>query len=306
MKSAIAIPILVGAILFTANQALSKESKKKSDLTSKNEQREITSEKKIEVDIELSMVDLSLSKATGNQAFNIDIEYDADHFEPLVSYKVRGDYGFLELGMEYDECINGHDELGDLFKGVFSDDHKDVENNKWEVYLTDRFPLAIAAEVALGSGELDLTDLQIENLRIEAGLSDMTIKFDKPNPIKMDRLAIEAGLGDFHLENLGNASIKRLNLEVGLGSATIDLSGPINTDMTAEMDVGLGSLELQIPKGLPVKIRCECSFLSSIDLDDFRKKGESTYYSPGFDKDKDYITLNLGVGLGSVKVEWLE
>jgi hypothetical protein len=308
MKRIMVIPYLIGVILLTSNPGFPKKSEADEKLTQKNAMSELSTEKKIEVDIELSMADLTLSKASGDQAYTIDIDYDEEHFMPLVSYKVRGDYGVLKLSMDYDEQVSDYKELDDLFKGVISHDH-DKDNakyNKWNVLLSDHVPLEISAELAMGSGDLDLTDLQIDDLKLEAGLSDLTVRFDKPNPIAMDRFAAEVGLGSFELIKMGNASVKKLSIEVGLGSATIDMSGPINPKMSAQLDVGLGSLELLIPKGLPVKINCDCSFLSSVDFDDFRKQGESTYLSPGFDENKDYITLNISVGLGSAKVEWIE
>jgi hypothetical protein len=308
MKRMIVIPCLVGIVLLTASPGFPKKSESNEKWTQKNAQGVLSTEQKIEVDIELTMADLTVSKASGDRAYNIDIDYDEEHFEPLISYKVRGDYGVLELSMDYDEPVTDHKELEDLFKGVISNDHDkgDARQNKWNVLLTDRIPLEISAELAMGSGYLDLTDLRIDDLKLEAGLSDLTVKFDKPNPISMDRLAAEVGLGNFNLINVGNASVKQLSIEVGLGSATVNLSGPITPGLSAQLDVGLGSLELEIPKGLPVKIKCDCSFLASVDFDDFRKQGDSTYLSPGFDEDKDYVTLNMSVGLGSAKVKWVE
>jgi len=272
------------------------------------EQQELTSEEKMNVSFELFMVELTLKKAPGNLAFKVDVMYDEDYFKPLISYKVRGDYGFLKLGMEYDEDVefDDFDKLGDIIKGAMHHGDRDINGNRWDMFLTDRIPLEIAAEFAMGNGEMDLSGLKVQELRIEAGMSAMTVKFDEPNPIKMDRLAIEAGLGDFELINLGNASTERLTVEVGLGSATIDLSGPLPKNLDAEMDVGLGSLKLRIPKGTPVKINCECSFLSSVDFDHFKKIDEDEYVSPGFNEDKDFITLNLAIGLGSAEVVWVE
>lgn len=308
MKPTIVMQCLLGVILLCVNPGFSKKSDPDEKWTQKSAQSELSTETKIEVGIELSMVDLTISRATGDQAYDIDIDYDEQHFEPLISYKVRGDYGVLELGMEYDEEITDHKDLEDLFRGVISHDHhkEGTRHNKWNVLLTDRVPLEISAELAMGRGDFDLTDLKIDDLKLEAGMSDLTVKFDKPNPVTMDRLAAEVGLGSFELIKLGNASVRQLSIEVGLGSATIDLSGPITPNLSAQLDVGLGSMELLIPEGLPVKINCDCSFLSSVDFDDFRKQGESTYYSPGYQEGEDYVTLNMSVGLGSAKVKWVD
>ena len=308
MKKSAVVLLLISALLVTVSQGFSRKSKHDKELSHMTEQQELTSEEKMDVSFELSMVELTLKKAPGNLAFKVEIMYDEDYFEPLISYKVRGDYGILELGMEYDEDMefDDFDKLGDVIKGAMRHGDKDMDENRWEVLLTDRIPLEIAAEFAMGNGEMDLSGLKVQELRIEAGMSDMTVKFDEPNPIKMDRLAVEAGLGEVELTNLGNASAERLTIEVGLGSATVDLSGTLSSSLDAEMDVGLGSLKLLIPEGTPVKINCKCSFLSSVDLDRFKEIDDDEYVSPAFDDDKDFITLNLAVGLGSAEVEWVE
>lgn len=301
-----AVLLLIGVVLINVNSGFSKKSESDNDWASKTEQADLTTEQAMEVDLDLSVVDLHLAKASGNQAYNVSLNYLAKHFEPLVSYSVRGDNGFLKLGMEFDESMTDHKDLEDLFKGAGSGPDKNATHNQWNVLLTDRIPLEISADLAMGSGDFDLSSLKVEDLKIEAGMSDVTLKFDTPNPVAMDRLAVETGLGSLKLEKLGNASAKTVTIEVGLGSATIDMSGPLPKNLTAKMDVGLGSLELLIPKGSQVKVRCDCSFLSSVEFDDFHKKGDSTYLSPGFDENKDYITLDLSVGLGSARVKWIE
>jgi len=255
-------------------------------------QSEITSEQSMEVKIELSMTDLVLSKASNNFAFQAEVEYDSAFVQPLISYKIRGDKGFLDLGID----LEGID--------IGAGDKRDSLSNRWQVKLTDKIPLEIDAELAMGKGQMDLSGLRISDLKVEVGLSDLTMRFDEPNPIVMDRLAVECGLGSLKIQNLGNASLKNFKLEAGLGSAEIDLSGKLPNDFRADMEVGLGSLEIFIPEGMQVKVYCDCSFLSSIDFEDFKKMDDNVYVSPGFDEDKEFITLHLSVGLGSADIKW--
>ena len=95
-------------------------------------------------------------------------------------------------------------------------------------------------------------------------------------------------------------------MEVGLGEATVDFSGNWNQDFSATMEVGLGELKLRLPRGLPVKINCECSFLSSVDFDDFRKIGDDVYVSPSYEDSKDYVQFDISIGLGSAEVVWID
>jgi hypothetical protein len=210
---------------------------------------------------------------------------------------MRGDKGFLDLGTD----IEGFDT-----ENIQNMGKNDSLSNKWQVQLTDKLPLEISVELAMGNGKLDLSGLRVSELKLEAGLADMTVIFKEPNQVIMDRFAAECGLGSMHIEELGNASTKYFKFEGGLGSAVIDLQGALPKDFRADMEVGLGSLEVHIPQGTQVKINCDCSFLSSVNFEDFTRKDDKVYLSPGFNAEKDYITLNVSVGLGSAKVSWVK
>jgi hypothetical protein len=301
MTKRILLYFVIGGLLMAAGSGFAKKTYKKTDLRKETIQRELTSEKSMVVKMDLSMVDLSIAKVTDNLAYKADLLYDADRFSPLISYNVRGDRGFLDLSADVDE-FDDFDDIGDLFKG--GDFGEDGDHpNSWDLYLTDRIPLDITTELAMASGDLDLSGLQIVDLRMEAGMASMKVKFDEPNPVTMDRMAIEVGLGDMEMENIGNASAKKLDVEVGLGSATIDFGGKVPRDFRAEMEVGLGSLTIVIPKDVQAKIHCECSFLSSVDFEGFKQIDDDLYVSKGFDSDEDYITIKLSVGMGSVEVK---
>jgi hypothetical protein len=305
MKKYILIITLIGGLVCSHCQAVPRKYGslvKQTDNTSEQsytrghnklvQQSEITSEQSMEVKIELTLTDLALFKADEKNAFQVEVRYDSSYVRPLISYKIRGNKGILDLGIDTEGIDIGNDEK------------KDSSSNSWKIGLTDKIPLEINTELAMGKGQMDLSGLQISNLKLEVGLSDFTMKFDEPNPISMDRMAVECGLGSLKIENLGNASLKNFKLESGLGSAVVDFSGNLPKDFRADMEVGLGSLEIIIPKGTPVKVYCDCSFLSSIDFEDFKKIDNNTYLSPGFDRDKEFISLNLSVGLGSAKIRW--
>ncbi len=299
MKKSITL-LVISAVLITAVLGFAK---KKYVTQEKTVLDQITEEKEIIVDMEIFMVELNVARASDDVAYHVNILYDKDYFDPLVSYKIRGDQGFLQLTSETLN-IGDFGGLGDLFK---SKHYKENQHpHKWDVQLTDRLPLEINAEIAIGVGEFDLSHLQVRDLRLEAGMAEVSITFDTPNPISMERMDIEAGLGELNIEHLGNASLRKMKLEVGLGKATLDFSGDLIQNFSATMEVGLGELEIRLPKGLPVKINCQCSFLSSVDFDDFREIRDDVYVSPSYDDSKDCVQLDISVGLGSAEVIWID
>ena len=53
-----------------------------------------------------------------------------------------------------------------------------------------------------------------------------------------------------------------------MGSISFDFSGAINSDMDYDISVGMGSIEIQIPKGINAIIATDQSILASLDFED--------------------------------------
>jgi len=89
---------------------------------------------------------------------------------------------------------------------------------------------------------------------------------------------------------------------VGLGDANIDLTGSFFQDADVDINVGLGSLNLVLPKNANVKLSVDHSFLASVDVNDLLKKGENAYESIDWDHNLPKIDIEISVGLGDVDV----
>jgi len=69
--------------------------------------------------------------------------------------------------------------------------------------------------------------------------------------------------------------------------------------------VGLGSVKIFIKDGLPVKVYYQKSFLSSLDLQYFRKIEDNVYISRNWDDDAvKKLIIDLEIGLGAVTIDW--
>ncbi len=163
-------------------------------------------------------------------------------------------------------------------------------------------PISMETEFGLGNALIDLSGLSVRNLELECGLSDVKVKMSKTNPIKCKEVYIESGLGDFNGYGLGNLRAKYINVDVDLGSSYIDLSDQ-QTDVTGDIRVGLGSLELVLPEKANIKIRVDDSFLSSVDVDDMVKSGHKEWSTRNWKSRQPTIELDVSIGLGSVDID---
>ncbi len=247
-------------------------------------------EEAVEINMEMGLANLEITTGKSNFILIAQVEYNPEKIKPTIDYQ-EGTIGILEI-----ESKKRH--------RVKTDDFKKGEND-WRLAFTDEIPLDIKLELGLGEGKIDLTNLRISNMNIDAGLSEIEVYFDKPNREELDRFSIDSGLGELTVKGLLNANIDEFKFSGGLGASTLYFTGNAIRPMEAKIEVGLGSVEIIIDEGTPVKIYHEKSFLSSVDLTDFRKIDKNVYVSRQWNEDApNRLILDIEVGLGSVEVDW--
>lgn len=225
------------------------------------------------------------------------VEYHAERTIPEVDFRVTGTRGRLRV--EHDT----HENWGASLHFNFKDrDWDDQYHNKIEFELPPDIATELTLDFGLGEAHLDLTDLDLTELELDCGLSDVKLVVSSPNRVRCDNLSIDSGMGDFNAISLGNLRAREINLDVGLGSATLDFTGQIVEDMTIDVRVGLGSLDLRLPRNANIRARIEDTFLSSVDVDDLVREDQewvSKEWSPG----QPTLILEVSVGLGSVDID---
>jgi hypothetical protein len=248
------------------------------------------SEKSVMVKMELELARLNLTKGDAKNLLTAEVFYNTDKIQPNIEYS-DGSTAYLKIETKK--------------VGEFSLKHWDNNENEWNLTLSDKVPMEMEISLGLGEGELDFTGMQIEDLEVKGGLSEMNLKFDRPNIKEIERLKIESGLGEVVAKGLLNANFRKLSYEGGLGSSELYFTGESKNPAEAKIQVGLGSIEIYLKEGLPVKVYCESSFLSSIDVEGFSKVRKGEWESPNWREDApNRLELSIEVGMGSVSVQW--
>lgn len=101
-------------------------------------------------------------------------------------------------------------------------------------------------------------------------------------------LTLESGVGESEVD-LRDIDVRKLDVVVGVGKTTIDLSGPRTSDIIGSVDGGVGDLELILPKGVGARLT---------GGDDGIGKRET----PGFSRAGDAL-VNAEWGLAGPKIE---
>jgi hypothetical protein len=139
---------------------------------------------------------------------------------------------------------------------------------------------------------------------LDVGASECEIRFDRPNPQELKRFSIDAGAGELDLHGLGYARCRDFELDGGAGSVEIDFEGFTSGFGTAHIDVGVGEVEIELPKDLPVRLVTDDGLLNSIEIDgdvgeDVR---DGVWESAGYEKGARGLELSIDVGIGQVTV----
>ena len=243
------------------------------------------SEESLDVRIEYGAGEFDLVAADeGDLLYRMDLRYDEESFQPRSEYS----NGLLELGVE---SVRRRINVGRSSKGQL-----DVE-------LARGVPMTLDIQIGASQADLDLGGLWLTDASVSTGASQTLVDVTEPNPVRMEYAEFTAGAAEFTARRLGNLNAEHILVDAGVGEVTLDLTGSWQRDADLEVDMGLGALELRLPRGLGVSLEKD-SFLTSLDAQGMVKR-DDTYYSVDWDEAEYRVQISVDAAFGSVKVVWV-
>ena len=244
-------------------------------------------------DIDFSFGRIILERGQEEMAVTGFLMYDTSIVAGKIQYITYGSMGILEVSTETE------------IDWPFGNDWNSDNVNQCELYLSPKIAQKITFDMGLGEAEIDLNGIQYNHFTLDCGLGEASINFgEKQNAIKCENLNIDVGLGSVEIINLLNTNATEINFECGLGELDLEFSGALTDDVTVEASIGLGSIDILLPRGINVTIGCDKSFLSSLDLKDFEKLEDGEYQSDDYDPKKPTLHFNIFIGAGSAEFRW--
>jgi hypothetical protein len=246
--------------------------------------------KDLDVSISYGLGELTIGPSGEKNEIQGIIIYDARRIVPKVSLENVSSSGVLKVKTE--KTDNDDDCRRRL---------RDYDNDM-EFYFPSDIKTDMFLDFGVGDAEIDLTGIALSKLNVNCGLSDVEIEINKRNDVICKTVNIESGLGDLEVYGLGNLAAKDIDINVGLGSAKIDMTGDKIYDVDVDVDVGLGSLDMILPKGVNIEIYVDASFLSSVDIYGLKQKKNKYWVTSEWDSDNPTISMDVNVGMGSVDI----
>jgi len=276
--------LVAAAIAFTAaTHAAALHGQTMRTLTSS---RQLWDEEPLTVEVEYGAGTLEVRPLQDQDLlYRMEMRYDAERVSPVAEFDTAR--RVLELGSRF------HRRGG-----------PDHEKSKAEIELTDRVPLDLGLHFGAGSAEMDLGGLRIQNLQLETGASETTLRIGTPNPIAARRVELKAGAAELNVVGLGNLRAEELVFQGGVGSTTLDFSGAWNRNATAHVQMGMGEVVLRFPRSLGVRID-RSSFLTSFDAEGFQRRDDA-YFSDNWNSASHQLTVDVEAAFGAVEIEWID
>lgn len=274
----------LGALaLVAAGLAACGEASAQEDWRTFNSSRQFGGEERLGVTIEYGAGSLQLGPASGDALYTATVQYDAGVFTPRVDYA----HNRLAVGIE------GRSGSG-----------RNMRSGELDLRLTPRVPLDLDLKFGAADATLDLAGLQVRRLDVQTGASRTQLNVGALNPVTCESATVHVGAARFEAVGLGNLNAENLMVRGGVGEVVLDFTGAWQRAMDARVEMGLGSLTLRLPEGLPVRIT-RTGRLSSFDSEGLTKRGEH-YYSGNWTDQGPNLTLRLESALGSVRVAWVD
>lgn len=244
--------------------------------------------KAVEVVIDFGAGNLDIAAAKTDFPATLDVTYEPRYVDYKFDFDER--QGTCRVFMESD--IRKHNW-----------DHGDIDN-EWTVGLSTKYPMSLDFDIGACEGTMDLGGLSLSEVTMDVGAADLSIDFSEPNPIRMKEFNLDLGASSLTIDGLANANVDRMEFNVGAGSCDLDFRGEFRGETEVRVDVGVGSMNIVIPRDVAVLIRGDDGWFSTLDVHglDVRKSRGGVWKSEDFDAAENRIVFDVSVAMGSVDI----
>jgi hypothetical protein len=245
--------------------------------------------KRVNLEADIGVAELFITTHDGGDVYTVDVRFDADEIEVEVEFERTGSSADLYL---FSEKIDKDLDI-------------DTDDSRWRVSLSRDYTWDIELDLGVTEGKIDLSGLPVAELSLDQGVADCRVYFAEPNPIKMRRMSVDAGVGDLEIMGLGYAGVEDMSFDGGTGDFLLNFDGFRDGFRSARVDVGVGSVTIEIPRDLPVRIESDEGWLNSVSVPRklFDEVDDDVYETEDFEEAEYGLDIELDIGIGSASIE---
>ncbi len=276
--------LLIGALAACHDSSAERRQDRTPDLRTLTSARQYAGEKSMSASVEFAAGRLNVSPGPGGTLYHAVLHYDQRQFQPQVSYAD----GELRVGMQ-----------GDNVKVHRGSDH----GNQLDLQLGPDAPLDLDMKFAAGVSSIELGGLKVEHAKLATGAARGRISFSRPTVGPCRSVELQVGAAKIDVIGLGNVSPESMEVQGGVGDVSLDFSGAWRNDVDAKIDMGLGSLHLDVPRGIGLRVH-KSSMLAGFEAPEMVRQGD-VWTSQGYDRATRHLNVEIDAAFGAIKVRWL-
>ncbi len=262
------------------------------EMVSMNQSQPLGTEKSLEATVRFDVGSLEISQeADPSSLYSLDLYYDKASYMPDIQYDstFAGEKGRFSFGLESTHKV-----------GI----RKERHNNRLRLAFTDSIPLKLKVSAGVGETRLSLSGIELAQMDFESGMGEAKISAYEPNPIQCEYIRLKNGVGSIEAVGLGHLNFREFEFEGGVGGADLDFTGEWNQSANIRITVGVGGVNVRMPREIGVRVEAEKHFLSSVRLEGFNQR-DSVYYSNNYDTADIRITVRVTTGIGEFRITWI-
>lgn len=242
--------------------------------------RQIAAEDALRVNVDFAAGHFELRAGTAGELYQMQLAYDEAGGTPIHEYTD----GRLRVGIDHASHVSRRGE-GEA---------------RLDLRITPDIPVDLTMNFGAIRGDIDLGGIPLRALELTTGASESQLRVSRPNPIALDRARIQVGAASLTARELGRLNARVLDVEAGIGEVKLDLEGLSRPDTELRVSVGMGSLEIGVPRGTGIRID-RSTFLTRLNTPPMVQR-DGAYYSSDWDTAERRVTIELNAAIGSVTV----
>ena len=153
----------------------------------------------------------------------------------------------------------------------------------------------------LGLGQFDFTHLNVNHFFLDVNFGEVYIDFPTLNEaIIRDEVEIHLTAGKLEITDLTNLQARNWKINGGVGELKLDIGKKLLSLMSIKLDLDIGQLSLDIPKGTRVEIRGTNRDLKPFDF----IKDKEDWVVAQYHEASPLLTIDLLGPLGELQINW--
>jgi len=163
-------------------------------------------------------------------------------------------------------------------------------------YNADRLKPIVAHHTSGTSSEIEISQAQSSGFSFGNNMSQWDVRLNDTVPLE---LSAKLGAGTAEM-NLGSLSLRRLNVDIGVGEVNVDLRGTPKRSYDVRINGGVGEAKVYLPRTAGISASA-AGGIGEVHVEGLEKRGDR-WINPGHEDDQVQINLDAKGGVGEIRI----